>query len=404
VDSVLPTAEETAAPAAAAHWLTREGVFLGASFALLLFFGLAVAFVLNSHGTRDPFGRALGGDFVTFWAAARLALTGPAGSAYQNAAILHAEQSAVAGLQMVTGWFYPPQFYLLVLPLGWLPYLAAYWVFSLTTLAGYVLLLRRIVTGKTAMLCLAAFPGVWVNLVDGQNGFLTASLAAAAILLLRTRPVLAGAAIGLLSIKPHLALLFVVALVALGAWRALASAFVSSVCFLGLATAALGAEVVKASIGALTTARLLLETGVLPLRKMPTAFACVRLLGGSLRCAYTLQLVSAVAAATAVWWVWRRSLDWRLRGAALMTATLLVSPYLYDYDLCWLAFSLAWMTLAGGERGWPGGVREGMLAAWLLPAAGTWIAVACSLQIGPLVLAALLGAIMLMAQAQQIRA
>jgi len=61
---------------------------------------------------------------------------------------------------------------------------------------------------------------------------LTAALAGAALLSLERRPILAGVFIGLLAIKPHLALLFPVALIAIGAWRTLLAAAVTGTTFI----------------------------------------------------------------------------------------------------------------------------------------------------------------------------
>ena len=58
----------------------------------------------------------------------------------------------------------------------------------------------------------------------GQNGLLNAALLGAGLLMIPSRPALAGVCIGLLSYKPHLGLLIPFALAAAGLWRTFAVA------------------------------------------------------------------------------------------------------------------------------------------------------------------------------------
>jgi hypothetical protein len=202
--------------------------------------------------------------------------------------------------------------------------------------------------------------------------------------------VLAGVFIGLVTLKPHLALLFPVALVAIGAWRALASAAVTAAAFVGLGTAVLGKATLQAFLKDLPDARMYVETGAAPWSKMPTVFSFFRTLGVPVSGAYVAHIAVALVAVAAVWYVWRRSGDWQLRSAALMAATCLVSPYLFDYDLAWLAFPIAWLAVIGMRNGWLPGEREVLVLAWLLPMLMAPVTAVVVVQPGPFVLGALL--------------
>jgi len=372
------------------HWLNRERLSNYPRITLALFLVICSMWVIMSKDMVDPKGEPIGSDFITFWAASHLALNGHAQSAYNIPLLVKAEQIAIPASHSVYAWFYPPTFFLTVLPLAFLPYIAAYSAFMLSTLGACLLVLRRVVRGNTAMWCLAAFSGLWINLFHGQNAFLTAALAGAAMLCLERRPVLAGLFIGLLAIKPHLAILFPVALLAIGAWRSLMTAAVTAITFMAIGTATLGTAVLKGWLASLGYARQFLENGSLPWDKMPSMFAFARLLGVPVAWAYAVHLVVALGAVIVVWRVWRSCLDWNLRGAALMTATFLVSPYVFDYDLVWLAFPVAWLALAGLRDGWLRGEREVLVVAWLLPLLMVPIAIALRVQIGPLVLCCLM--------------
>jgi hypothetical protein len=372
------------------HWLNRERLTIYPRIFLLLFLVIGLGWILMSKDVVDPKGKPLGYDFITFWSASHLALTGHAQDAYNIPLLLKTAQIAVPAAQVVYIWSYPPSFYLIVLPLALLPYIAAFWTFMFSTLGAYLLVLRRIIQGSTAMWCLASFPGLWVNLIQGQNAFLTAALAGAALLGVERRPLLAGLFIGLLAIKPHLAILFPVALIAIGAWRTLITSALTAIVFTATGTAILGATVLKRFIANLDHTRLFLENGSLPWAKMPTMFAFLRLLGIPVTGAYVIHFVVAVCAVIVVWHVWRHCQNQNLRGAALMTATFLVSPYVFDYDLAWLAFPIAWLALEGLRNGWLRGEREMLVVAWLLPMLMPVIETFLNVQAGPFVLCSLL--------------
>jgi hypothetical protein len=252
-----------------------------------------------------------------------------------------------------------------------------------------VVALRKAIGRTGAGWLIAAFPGLWICVAHGQNGFITATLAGGAILLVRRRPVLSGVLIGLLAIKPHLAVLFAVALLAVRGWRTLLSAAVTAAAFLGLSVAVFGPGALTAWLDSLQLARLATESGMLPWHKMPSTFALLRLLGTPVAWAYAGHALVAVAGVAAVWLVWRRSGSLQLRGAVLMAATFVVNPYAFDYDLVWLAFPIAWLACHGLDNGWRRGDREVLAAAWVLPALATSVASLIHVQIAPFVLGAL---------------
>lgn len=372
------------------HWLDAERLRVYPRIFVGVYAVAVLAYALSVHDGLDFRGQVLGSDFVTFYAAARLALAGHGVDAWNLDALLamqHQVFPAYAGKGFA--WFYPPTFLLVVTPLALLPHLAALAVFVGTTATGWVLALRRAIRRPGAGSLVAAFPGLWVCAAQGQNGLLTAALAGGSLLTLRRRPVLSGVLLGLLFVKPHLAALFAVALLAVRAWRTMLVAAGTALAFLGASLLAFGWAALPAWLDSLQVARVATETGALPWAKMPSTFALLRLLGASVTWAYAGHAVIAIAAAVAVWVVWRRTDALPLRGAVLMAATFLANPYAFDYDLVWLAFPIAWLAVYGLENGWRRGDREVLVAAWLLPALATALASLTRVQVAPLVLAAL---------------
>lgn len=344
----------------------------------------ATCWVLLSANMVDIRGTPLGADFITFWAASHLGLHGNPADAYDILKI-HAAEKLVTPSTAMFAWLYPPTFFALILPLAKLPYLASYLFFMLTTLAGFLAVMWKVSPTRQSMLLVLAFPGVLVNFMNGQNAFLTAALAGLGLLLLQKRPVLAGICIGLLAIKPHLAVLFPLALIMSAAWPAMLSAAITSGLLIIVSTLLLGPQVWNAFLGAMTYARQLNEQGALPWEKMPTVFAGARALDLGLTTAYVLHISMALLATLAMITVWRRSTDLRLRGASFVAATLLISPHLFVYDMLWLALPITWLTLHGMTHGWRKGERELLILSWLYPLIGLGVAVPLGFQIGPLV-------------------
>ncbi len=341
--------------------------------ALIFVCWVAYAF-LGSTGGMDPAGNPLGYDFVQFWSVSKIGLHDPAVLAYHGPHLLAVEKAVAPALNGVLPWRYPPMFYLVVLPFSLIPLQVGWIIFSLGTLGLYGWVFWRAVDAARpevpqipmprVLLVLAAFGPLWFNLLNGQTGFLTAALAAGALLCLERRPVLAGVLIGLLCIKPHLAVLFPLCLIAIGAWRTFLWAAVTVVVFTLLSAMVLGADTLVAFLQGLREASQLLDAGQAPLAKMPSVFVSLRLLHVPLATAYAVHGAVALLATGVVWRVWRRCRDARLRNAALMAGSFFISPYVFDYDMVWLAFPVAWLCLYCIETGWRRFERELLVLFW----------------------------------------
>ena len=108
-----------------------------------------------------------------------------------------------------------------------------------------------------------------------------------------------------------------------------------------------------------------------------------------------LQGAVALVAAGCVWWAWRRrNVAFEAKAATLMAGSLLVSPYLFYYDLTWAALAIAWLATLGLRDGFHRGEREILLFAWLAPALMQPVQLLTSVQLGfPAVLLLFLAAL-----------
>ena len=292
-------------------------------------------------------------DFVAVWSAGKLALSGHPATVYDWPAHKLVEESAVGhAFDGYFGWHYPPTFLFVAILLALLPYTTAYMAWTLGTFPAYLAAIRAIVGDRSGYLLAAAFPAVLANAVVGQNGFLTTALIGGALVLVERRPVLAGVLLGLLTYKPHLGLLFPIALIAGRHWRAFGSAAVVAIVMAAASWFAFGSECWQAFIPSLGhTERVFLSQGSADWSKLQTAFGLTRVLSGSETLAWVVQIAVSLITAGAVAWLWRSNATHEIKAAALGCGVALATPYLYAYDLVLLAVPLAFLFRLGRAHG-----------------------------------------------------
>jgi alpha-1,2-mannosyltransferase len=91
------------------------------------------------------------------------------------------------------------------------------------------------------------------------------------------------------------------------------------------------------------------------------------MLGAGIETAYAVQAAVSLFVTGTVLWIWRRPVGIPLKGAALATGSLLVTPYVLDYDLMLLALPLAWLTVEGLRTQFLNWERITLFIVWLLP-------------------------------------
>jgi Glycosyltransferase family 87 len=300
-----------------------------------------------------PDGGGVQSDFVNVWAAGRLVLLGNPAAAYDWPVHKAMEVVAVGHpFEGYFGWHYPPTFLFVAAALNLLSYVPAYVVWVFGTFPAYLLSIRTIVGDRIGYLLAAAFPAVLSNFIVGQNGFLTAALIGGALVTLIERPIIAGVLIGLLTYKPHLGLLFPIALAASGHWRAFITAAIVALLMALGSWIAFGSATWLAFFGSIGhTSHAFLSNGWADFDKLQTVFGLTRVLGGGESLAWTLQGIVALIVAVGVALLWRSRVEYDIKAAALATGCMLATPYLYLYDLVVLAVPLAFLFRLGRARG-----------------------------------------------------
>jgi hypothetical protein len=292
-------------------------------------------------------------DFVSVWSAGKLVLDGHPALAY-DWDIQKQVQVAVLG-QSYEGnfaWHYPPPFLLVASLLAHFPYAVAYIGWAAISLVPYLAVMRAIVGRTFGLLLAAAFPVVLTNTVVGQNGFLTASLIGGTLYLMPTRPVLSGICLGLLSYKPQYGLLFPLVLIAASQWTVFFTAGAVAVVMILLSWLAFGTESWQAFFHWMPMfSQAFLTEGRAPWGKMQSIYALVRYFGGTEQLAWVFQWIMSGTVAVLLALMWRSRVSYPLKAAALAAGALLITPYLFLYDLMVLGIAVAFLVRIGLSQG-----------------------------------------------------
>jgi hypothetical protein len=294
----------------------------------------------------------LGGDFMEFYTFGRLALDGNWAWQYDWSAFDALQVSLLpASSDYDYRPSYPPLVPALYAPFALLPFATAFaaWLAASTVAYGCLMAVAarpwRHPSHAPEVLASLIFPPFIAHQVLGQStiwpliGFVGGWW-----LMTRGRPVLAGIALSLVAIKPHLGMALAIVLVATRSWPTISG--------IGLGC---GAQAILTALvcgtGAVTayvrTTIIVLHNPMLIDPTDPRHTHALRT---------SLERITSVTTATVAWlvlcgviaWltvkVWRRSEEWTLRFATLLVATLLISPHVQTYDAILLAPATLWLT------------------------------------------------------------
>jgi hypothetical protein len=363
-----------------ADWLNRQRV---RGYAVLIGLASLALLAVSWAEAQGPDGS----DFLAFWGSARAVLAGLPRAAYD----LHWQEAVQTGAGF-TGWYAfvnPPPFLFVTAPFGLLPVPAAWIAWVGVTYAAWAWSGVRAFPRLWPLVLV--FPGALIAAGHAQNGFVTGALLVGGVALLDRRPWIAGALLGALIVKPHLALLVPFWLAAGGRWRAFAAAGAGALGLLALAWLAFGSATMIAYTGTWQASAAIMRAGDAEFfLKMATLYAQVRIYAGETAAtvcaaALALAMIALVVAS------WRRlGQDGLATGAAMLAATALASPYLFSYDLPFLVLPVLWLVREGLRHGFRPWEKALLVVLWFAPYATRAAALPLGLNLMPLASALLL--------------
>jgi len=321
-----------------------------AGFAIALVAGLALTLTALLFGIQlSPTGiRNLAGsrDFVSYWATGQQLVRHA--NPYDRDAIAALEHAAGLDVRAVLIMRNPPWALPLAWPLGFLPLRVAAILWSLLLLACLLLSVRfaRQLYGSPSnhlhLLALSFTPAL-LCLIMGQTALF--SLLGLALFLRwhGSRPFLAGTALWLCALKPHLFLPFAAAL---AAW--LATSLVTSPVAARAWRVAAGAAAALAVSSAVAIAidphawldyTRLMRSPAVENEFIPCLASAIRQVIDQwfhIHATWLQYLPSALSCLWALVYFWRRraAWDWKTNAGPLMLVSLIAAPYCWFYDQC----------------------------------------------------------------------
>jgi arabinofuranan 3-O-arabinosyltransferase len=301
----------------------------------------------------DANGLGIPTDFVNVWAAGRLAFEGHPAQAWDWDIQRQLEVALLRQDFMgYFAWHYPPPFLFVATVLAWFSYPVAFIGWVSVSLLPYLAVMRAIVGRAFGLMLAVAFPVVLNNGLVGQNGFLTAALIGGTLYLMPVRPVLAGICLGLLSYKPQYGLLFPVVLIAASQWTVFFTAAAVTVLMALVSWFAFGIESWQAFFHWMPMfSQAFLTEGKATWWKLQSLFSLVRYFGGTEQMAWVFHWILSATVVVTLVVMWRSRIRYSLKAAALATGALLVTPYLFMYDMMVLAIPVAFLVRIGLRTG-----------------------------------------------------
>lgn len=323
-------------------------------------------------------GHMIGLDFVNTWLGARLTLAGDVTPLFDFEAYNVLLRDLFGQDFPGHMWSYPPHLLPLVAPLGALPYALAYAVWCFLTWLLFLAGARAVGFRGVDLWLMATSPAIAMNIVVGQTGALAAGCLLLALGFAARRPLVAGIAAAVLTVKPQLGLLLPVEWLLRRRFPAIIAAVVTTLLLIGISFVFPGGSAWQAFFDVtLPTMRAVTMSGELAAAKVmqPNWSSALLLLGVSRGIALTLQ--SLVGVVLAVWWLRTTTklnaltdlaARARVQTALFLIISALATPYIHNYDLVLVAPVVLWAWRDPAILDLPPRRRRLLLIlVWLLP-------------------------------------
>lgn len=338
----IAVAAELAAEAASNP---ADSLFTRARLAIVILVVLAMLAVISAIQFQAP--HTIGmqkvlTDYDAFHIAGLLALDGRAEDAYRFETMLAAQREFTGTVSMMP-WTYPPPFTLFVAGMANLPIGVGFLLFISATLMLYLTVLRRIAGIYWPGVLIVMLPTLPLLMRTGQNGFLTGGLIGLFLLAFFRRKPGAGLPLGLMVIKPHLAVAIALITLVERRWQTIAIAAATVAVLLLVPTWVFGLGIWSAFLEGVAQSSGFLAEGQYKLFRMTSLYATAHTLGAGSGPAMAIQVAGAILAIAVVLLARRRQVAPHRLAAAICCATVFISPYNYDYDLTIFGLAVAFV-------------------------------------------------------------
>jgi alpha-1,2-mannosyltransferase len=276
-------------------------------------------------GIRDIFfrdaGTPLGRDFSNLWVAGKLVIQGQPWLAFDLNTFRLAMHDHL-GVLTLQNYSYPPQALFLAAPFGIFPYGVAFALWSLVSVCVFWRAARPY-TPFPAWLGILT-PAAALNIWNGHYGLILGALWLVYFANYNRRPIVSGLSAAALTFKPHMGLFILIT--SLKRRSVFVTAAIGSVAIVLASAAAFGLACWYAFVDTTVLAQteiLMRTSGEFYFKMMPSAYAAYG--RGPIG-----LLVHLAFAGYAIWLLWK---NWRIDPFLLATATFIIVPYVFIYDM-----------------------------------------------------------------------
>jgi Glycosyltransferase family 87 len=314
-------------------------------------FMLAVLLVIAA--TRP----ALNSDFMAFWSYPRFAAAHPVRDIYNAAQLQAFQQSLYPGFHSFYPYLYPPTLLLVTWWLRFCGFAMAQLLWSLAGLAFFLVAGLAFCRRRLVLLALLVSPASLLNLVTGETAYFTSGLLLLGLAARPARPILAGIAFGLLTLKPQLGVLLPIFLLASRDWTVIGAAVATALGLIGASCLAFPPSLWILWFHTLPAYQAAYFSAPgLNLNNIITPAANLITLGLAPGIAWAVQALYGLAIAALVWLAARHA-SHEHAVAVLLAGMFLAVPHAYAYDsipliaamaLCLSATTKLWQVLLGG--------------------------------------------------------
>ena len=287
-------------------------------------------------------GDIAGGDFLVFYNAAVMTLTGSASAVWDHSTFATNLLNIYGEKINQLNFFNPPVALLMWAPFGLLHHIHALWLWTALPLIALGWLIFRLTyswlaTGLTLIAPLTAYTAG-----AGQTGIVYAVLMAGFMLAHERHPTKAGGIVAMVAIKPHLALAMPFCLLIDRNWRAL-TAMVATVTILSAAISLVFGFGIWISFfeGIRSHSGTFFQSNNVAFDRAPSILMFALKLGASNKVAWCIQIVCSLTTLFLLALTWRSTDDSLYRAFALALAICLLTPKIMHYDAMVLLVPIA---------------------------------------------------------------
>jgi len=307
-------------------------------------------------------------DFMTHWAAAKVALNGLGAEIYNHADFIAVARSLIPNF-LPLPQIHPPTYLAILSPFTFLNVDIGMLLWTILTVFFFALTLHLKITNQTAWLIAMSSPILIWTITWGQIGCFLAAIFGLFALYIDRRPWFAALCVALLAVKPNLAILFPFVFLIDKRWYLFGLTTIFLLAFCSLSVFLFGVETWKAFFiqGIAEQQEVLKIYSVWGWEHQQSLYGFIRFCGLSHQAALSIHIAFAIPVVILALSVWKSRLCSQLKVATLAVSSVAITPYCHVHDLAFLVMASTILWQHHKKHGVSSPILGVLIAALLAP-------------------------------------